>query len=109
MDKLEFIKQRCEIDNITEEEFEEIYRVVKCDCGMPYCKGYRCLDIDDLYNELKKKEKVIEKAKEYIKDYMPYLLEPDKEYENVDGNTYFIYKEWTGEELLQILEDKEVE
>ena len=32
MTKEEFIKQRCEIDKITEEEFEKQYRVVKCDC-----------------------------------------------------------------------------
>lgn len=47
----EFIKQRCEIDKITEEEFEKRYRVVKCNCGQPYCKGYRCLDLDGLLKE----------------------------------------------------------
>lgn len=51
MTRKEFIKQRCEIEKITEEEFEETYRVVKCNCGMPYCKGYRCLDLDDLLKE----------------------------------------------------------
>ena len=51
MTREEFIKQRCEIDKITEEEFEEQYRVVKCDCGQPYCKGYRCLDLDGLLKE----------------------------------------------------------
>lgn len=79
MDKLEFIKQRCKIDGITEEKFEEIYRVVKCDCGMPYCKGYRCLDIDDLYNELKKKDEVIEKAINIIaKEFLCYDNESDE-------------------------------
>lgn len=51
MTREEFIKQRCEIDKITEEEFEKRYRVVKCNCGQPYCKGYRCLDLDGLLKE----------------------------------------------------------
>ena len=51
MTREEFVKQRCEIDKITEEEFEKKYRVVKCYCGQPYCKGYRCLDLDDLLRE----------------------------------------------------------
>lgn len=51
MTREEFIKQRCEIDKITLEEFEEQYRVVDCNCGKPYCKGYRCLDLDDLLKE----------------------------------------------------------
>lgn len=58
MTREEFIKQRCEIDKITEKEFEKQYRVVKCDCGQPYCKGYRCLDLDGLLRdnqELKEK------------------------------------------------------
>lgn len=54
MTREEFIKQRCEIDKITEEEFKKQYRVVKCYCGQPYCKGYRCLDLDDLLKENKK-------------------------------------------------------
>lgn len=58
--------------------------------------------------QLTKQKEIIDKAIEYIKYYLPYLQEPDKEYENLEGNTYFTYKEWTGEELLQILEDKEV-
>ena len=58
MTREEFKKQRCEIDKITEEEFEKQYRVVKCNCGQPYCKGYRCLDLDGLLRdnqELKEK------------------------------------------------------
>lgn len=51
MTREEFIKQRCEIDKITLEKFEEQYRVVDCNCGKPYCKGYRCLDLDDLLKE----------------------------------------------------------
>ena len=57
----EFIKQRCEIDKITEEEFKKKYRVVKCYCGQPYCKGYRCLDLDDLLRENKQLEEKLDK------------------------------------------------
>ena len=66
MTKEEFVKQRCEIDKITEEEFEKTYRVVDCNCGAYYCKGYRCLDLDDLLKENQKYKKVIDKAIEYI-------------------------------------------
>lgn len=51
MTREEFIKQRCEIDKITLEKFKNQYRVVECNCGQPYCKGYRCLDLDDLLKE----------------------------------------------------------
>lgn len=60
MTREEFIKQRCEIDKITEEEFEKRYRVVKCNCGQPYCKGYRCLDFDGLLKENQELKKHIE-------------------------------------------------
>lgn len=60
MTREEFIKQRCEIDKITEEEFEKRYRVVKCNCGQPYCKGYRCLDLDGLLKENQELKKHIE-------------------------------------------------
>ena len=66
MTKEEFVKQRCEIDKITEEEFEKTYRVVDCNCGAYYCKGYRCLDLDGLLKENKKQKEVIDKAIEYI-------------------------------------------
>ena len=66
MTKEEFVKQRCEIDKITEEEFEKTYRVVDCNCGAPYCKGYRCLDLDDLLKENQKYKEVIDKAIEFI-------------------------------------------
>ena len=66
MNKEECIKQRCEIDKITEEEFEKRYRVVKCNCGQSYCKGYRCLDLDGLLKENQKYKEVINKAIEYI-------------------------------------------
>lgn len=74
MTREEFIKQRCEIDKITEEEFKKQYRVVKCDCGQPYCKGYRCLDLDDLLKENKKLKDNWNKLKEFtVKEYYMYL------------------------------------
>ncbi len=60
MTREEFIKQRCEIDKITEEEFEKRYRVVRCNCGQPYCKGYRCLDLDGLSKENQELKKQLE-------------------------------------------------
>lgn len=69
MNKEEFIKQRCEIDKITEEEFEKRYRVVKCNCGQPYCKGYRCLDLDGLSKENQELKKQLEEYKDKINWY----------------------------------------
>ena len=94
MNKEEFIKQRCEIDKITEEEFKKKYRVVKCYCGQPYCKGYRCLDLDDLLRENKQLEEVIDKITTIIK-----------------GTVYGENKDYYIErmkKILQMLEDKEV-
>lgn len=68
MTREEFIKQRCEIDKITEEEFEKRYRVVKCNCGQPYCKGYRCLDLDGLSEENQELKKQLEEYKKDIED-----------------------------------------
>lgn len=68
MTREEFIKQRCEIDKITEEEFKKQYRVVKCYCGQPYCKGYRCLDLDDLLKENKKLKDNWNKLREWLKN-----------------------------------------
>lgn len=67
MTREEFIKQRCEIDKITEEEFEKRYRVVKCNCGQPYCKGYRCLDLDDLLKENQELKKQLEEKQNPFK------------------------------------------
>ena len=69
MTREEFVKQRCEIDKITEEEFEKTYRVVDCNCGAYYCKGYRCLDLDGLLKENQKYKEVIDKAIEYINHF----------------------------------------
>ena len=66
MTREEFIKQRCEIDKITEEEFEKRYRVVKCNCGQPYCKGYRCLDLDGLLKENQSLKEQLEEINKMI-------------------------------------------
>lgn len=66
MTREEFIKQRCEIDKITEEEFERTYRVVECNCGKIYCKGYRCLDLDGLLKENQELKSQLEDANEKI-------------------------------------------
>lgn len=56
-----------------------------------------------LQKQNKQLNKRINKAIEYIENYMPYVVETDKEYEDVDGNTYYTYKEYTGEEIIKIL------
>lgn len=66
MNKEKFIKQRCEIDKITEEEFERTYRVVECNCGKIYCKGYRCLDLDGLLKENQELKKRLENISEEL-------------------------------------------
>lgn len=75
MTREEFIKQRCEIDKITEEEFEKRYRVVKCNCGQPYCKGYRCLDLDGLLKENQELKKKYENA---VADYEATMFEKEQ-------------------------------
>lgn len=75
MTREEFIKQRCEIDKITEEEFEKRYRVVKCNCGQPYCKGYRCLDLNDLLEENKQLKEKYENA---VADYENAMFEKNE-------------------------------
>ena len=75
MTREEFIKQRCEIDKITEEEFEKRYRVVKCNCGQPYCKGYRCLDLDGLLKENQELKKQLEEKENIACDWKDSCLE----------------------------------
>lgn len=82
MTREEFIKQRCEIDKITEEEFEEIYRVVECNCGKPYCKGFRCLDLDDLLKENQELKKQL-KPNYYVKGLEGTLKEYQQEMNKV--------------------------
>ena len=72
MTREEFIKQRCEIDKITEEEFEKRYRVVKCNCGQPYCKGYRCLDLDGLLKENQELKEVKDKINHILNNQINY-------------------------------------
>ena len=77
MTREEFIKQRCEIDKITEEEFKKRYRVVKCNCGQPYCKGYRCLDLDGLLKENQSLKKQLEEY-EATNEVLSHELTKDK-------------------------------
>lgn len=69
MTREEFVKQRCEIDKITEEEFEKKYRVVDCNCGEYYCKGYKCLDLDGLLKENQELKEQVEECKDKINWY----------------------------------------
>ena len=66
----------------------------------------------ELFNEMinwkeesKNQKEVISRVAKYIENEMPYLQETDKEYEDVNGNTYFTYKEYDGKELLDILNE----
>lgn len=96
MTREEFIKQRCEIDKITEEEFEKRYRVVKCNCGQPYCKGYRCLDLDGLLKENQELKKRLE----------TYEIEGYKQEEELDKLSFDIRKYKTQQkEFIKWLED----
>ena len=81
MTREEFVKQRCEIDKITEEEFEKTYRVVDCNCGAYYCKGYRCLDLDGLLKEIEQLQQQCRKQKEVIIKVMNLI----KKYGKYDG------------------------
>lgn len=91
MTREEFIKQRCEIDKITKEEFEETYRVVECNCGYPYCKGYRCLDLDDLLRENQELKKQLKEKEDYIKKLQATKDKLDKwDYENTLQQAKFI-------------------
>lgn len=96
MTREEFIKQRCEIDKITEEEFEKRYRVVKCNCGQPYCKGYRCLDLDGLLKENQELKKQIE----------TYEIEGYKQEDELNKMSFDIRKYKTQQkEFINFLED----
>ena len=96
MTREEFIKQRCEIDKITEEEFKKRYRVVKCNCGQPYCKGYRCLDLDGLLKENQSLKEQLE----------TYEIEGHKQEEELDKMSFDIRKYKTQQkEFIKWLED----
>lgn len=57
---------------------------------------------DDSCKSFEKLFKRVNKALDYI-DNMPYLQAIDEEFEDLDGETYFTYKEWDDTELKQIL------
>ena len=74
MDKLHAVaKTLLEKETITEEEFEKRYRVVKCNCGQYYCKGYRCLDLDGLLKENQELKKVIDKINHILNNRINYI------------------------------------
>lgn len=60
--------------------------------------------VNSCQKEIRKYKEVIEEVREVIENEIPYLYEIDKEYENVEGNTYFTYKEYDNSKLLQILD-----
>ena len=114
MSKEEFIKQRCEIDKITEEEFGKRYRVVKCNCGQSYCKGYRCLDLDGLLKENQELNKHLEAPEpcnlKTLEDYKSYYEDTTKE--QILADTYIDYCAYVNlahryAELKKQLEEKE--
>ena len=92
MNKEEFIKQRCEIDKITEEEFEKRYRVVKRNCGQSYCKGYRCLDLDGLLKENQELKEDISFCLRSIKQEM--RMSTDSRTRNEMTSCYDILMRW---------------
>lgn len=96
MTREEFIKQRCEIDKITLEEFEEQYRVVECNCGQPYCKGYRCLDLDGL---LKENQELKQKYLNAVADYETTMAEKIELEKQLEDKEDYINK-------LQAIKDK---
>ena len=104
MTKEEFVKQRCEIDKITEEEFEKTYRVVDCNCGAYYCKGYRCLDLDGLLKENQKYKEVGNTYKKRCQLAIEYIESKKYEYGDEEQDNY-IYDIGFDEvnELLDIL------
>ena len=96
MNKEEFIKQRCEIDKITEEEFEKRYRVVKCNCGQSYCKGYRCLDLDGLLKENQELKKQLEEKENIACNWKDSCLENTGKIEKLENQQ---------KEFIEYLED----
>ena len=62
----------------------------------------------ELKQEIERLNNIIKETIEYIEN-MPYLQEVDEEFENVDGEVYFTYKEWDDTELLDILKGSDKE
>ena len=98
MTREEFIKQRCEIDKITEEEFKKRYRVVKCNCGQFYCKGYRCLDLDGLLRENQELKKQQEEFINYMMNTIENITHDETDDEEIKG--YLIQRGNTFKEIL---------
>lgn len=102
MDKEEYYKRIEKINNRFKTDrvsADEEYHLV---CQKNYLSTKY---IEHLEQQCKKQKEVIDKAVKYIENEMPYLQETDKEYEDVNGNTYFTYKEYDGKELLDILNE----
>ena len=45
--KEDFIKERMDLEGITREHFDKRYKVEECNCGMPYCKGFRAIEREE--------------------------------------------------------------
>lgn len=45
--KEDFIKERMDLEGITREHFDKRYKVEECNCGMPYCKGFRAIEKEE--------------------------------------------------------------
>lgn len=65
--------------------------------------------IDVLQQELQRKGNIINELKEWVENELPYLYEIDKEYENIEGNTYFTYKEYDYKKILDKINELEGE
>ena len=62
-----------------------------------------CWVKQDVASDLFYYKVIIDKAIEYIENDMPYLEEPDEEFERCDGTTYMTMKEYDTSVLLDIL------
>ena len=51
------------------------------------------------------KDNIINELEKLLVEELPYLYEIDKEYEDIDGNTYFTYKEYDYEKVLDKLKE----
>lgn len=70
---------------------------------------WKDLTIMRLLAEVTDLEDKIDKAIEYIENYLPYLEMVDYEYEDMNGDIKYVMKEWEGKELLEILKGSDKE
>lgn len=85
---------------------EIIYKINNLKINYEVKPSFTTRKIKELQQQCKKQKEVIDRAVKYIENEMPYLQETDKEYvQDVNGNTYFTYKEYDGKELLDILKE----